>query len=78
MCWLALFIPVLQNNNHEELSYQQAKGDQQAEEGKEERILGEQKKCRFGCLTHFNRHICSHHTIHLLEGASKCIELYGF
>lgn len=74
-----LLISVSQNhNNHEELSYQQAKGNQQAKEGKEEGILGEQKKCRFGCLTHSDRHIRSHHTVHLLKGASKCIEFHGF
>jgi len=63
---------------NEELTYQQAKGDQQTEEGKEEGILGKQKKCRLYRVAHFDRHICSHHVIHLLEGASKCIELHGF
>ncbi|KAL4089527.1 hypothetical protein QTP88_024548 [Uroleucon formosanum] len=63
---------------NEELTYQQAKGDQQTKEGKKEGILGKQKKCRICCVAHSNRHICSHHAIHLLEGASKCIELHGF
>jgi len=63
---------------NEELTYQQAKGDQQTEEGKEEGILGKQKKCRLCRAAHSDRHICSHHVIHLLEGASKCIELHGF
>lgn len=63
---------------HEELTYCQTKGDQQTEEGEKEGILGKQKKCRFGCIAHFDRHICSNHAVHLLEGASKCIELHGF
>jgi len=63
---------------NEELTHQQAKGDQQTEEGKEEGILGKQKKCRLCSVAHSGCHICSHHAIHLLEGASKCIELHGF
>jgi len=63
---------------HEELTYCQTKGDQQTEKGEKEGILGKQKKCRFGCIAHFDRHICSHHAVHLLEGASKCIEFHGF
>ncbi|KAL5233692.1 hypothetical protein ACI65C_001102, partial [Semiaphis heraclei] len=65
-------------HKNEELTYQQTKGNQQTEEGKEERILGKQKKCCFGGVAHFGSHICSHITIHLLKGASKCIELHGF
>lgn len=63
---------------NEELPHKQTKGNQQAEEGEKEGILGKQKKCRLGGVAHFDRHICTHHAIHLLEGASKCIELHGF
>lgn len=63
---------------NEELTYQQTKGDQQTEEGEKEGILGKQKKCCVGCIAHSDRHICSHHAVHLLKGASKCIEFHGF
>lgn len=57
---------------------QQAEGDQQAEEGEEKGIFGEQEEHRLGRVAHSHRHIRFNHSVHLFESASKRFELYDF